>query len=196
MRLGNPKVKKIVCDDGKATLYRGISDGHRDGGTHYRFDVDWTGRQPIVGQGKRMWLRVGELPVFENNVLRCWFVVQSDDPSYLPEFQAEVANFDDLDMLKRIAAREAWRDKHGDQSGVMEFGIPFEQLTAEQILELRDRFAAAFFLLTASYRYNNDDAAADPNGYYPDQLIFHRNVLFKLKSPDITKTFDAPRGIA
>jgi hypothetical protein len=195
MRLGNPKIRKIVCDGGKSTLYRGASDAHRDGGTQYRFDVDWTGRQPIATQEKRMWKGVGELAIFENNVLRCWLVVKAKDPWYVPQFQAEVANFEDLDMSQRVAAREAWSDKHGDQSVVMEFGIPFEQLTAEQILELRDRFAAAFFELTASYRYNNDDPAADPKGYYPDQLVFHRNVLFKLKSPDITKTFNAPRGI-
>lgn len=196
MRLGNPKIRKIVCEGGKSTLYQGISDPHRDGGTHYRFDVDWTGRQPIVTQEKRMWLRVGEFPVFENNLLRCWFVVQADDPYFLPAFQAEVPNYEELDLLQSIKICHAWRDKHGDQSVVMAFNIPFEQLTAEQILELRDRFAAAFFELTASYRYNNDDRAADPNDYYPDQLVFHRNVTEKHKSPDVTKTFDAPRRIS
>jgi hypothetical protein len=196
MRLGNPKIRKIVCDGGKSTLYRGASDAHRDGGTQYRFDVDWTGRQPIATHEKRMWKGVGELPIFENNLLRCWLVVQFKSPSYLPQFQAEVPNYNEMDLLQSIKVLEAWSNKHGDQSGVMEFSIPFEQLTAEQILELRDRFAAAFFELTASYRYNNDDRAADPNGYYPDQLVFHRNVLFKLKSPDITKTFDAPRRIS
>lgn len=171
MRAPELQPNEVHSKDGLASLSYMDSDPHPDGGRFYRFEMVWPKVLPVSPDE---WVGIpgNAESMYKNGKIVCNLTLGNLGNKWRLERQKE-AGIDpavDFDKWWQFHLRDL--EKYGDDYWVTSVKIPQKHLTSEEICLLRDKMCELLFLRLASYEFNNDDKSADPNGYYPDEVLF------------------------
>jgi hypothetical protein len=189
MRAPELQPNEVYSKDGLASLSFMDSDPHRDGGRFYRFEIVWP---KVLAVSRDEWVGIpgNAESMYQNGKIVCNLTLSNLGNKWRLE-REEAAGVDpavNFDKWLKFIRRD--KEKYGDDYWVTSVKIPQKHLTSEEICLLRDKMCELLFLKLASYEFNNDDKSADPNGYYPDEVLFAPSNLpvqfhMNLKAPGV-----------
>jgi hypothetical protein len=178
---------RVTSNDGRASLYYTRLDGGRNiPGTTYLLETQWPNApapNPHFPSHTKLYFPKAkglgvDVPIYEDGILRILITVehgQSYTEDQLRQFGLVPSDlrFDAPFSQEKRDSQMQMRDEFGARLGIRNSDPEFIRFTIPEIQNLLEIFVPLYFELTATYKFNNDDPEADPDGRYPDQLHFY-----------------------
>lgn len=195
MRITEPSIPPhtVTSKDGKASLHYWMSSMSRDDpGAMFILTVQWLTPPKSTSDISALKTVRRDLPIYDDGILRMQWTLWGG--AYTKEerkkYDYKVWGETGYDPYNERPTRLVMNDEIGTRDVIENTEPTMDRFSLDDVEKLSIIFADLYFELCSSYKFNNDDPAADPKGRYPDQLFFRPKVLHKRNY----KTFYARGG--